>query len=316
MPFSVDDKLVIGVASIALFDIQDSDRVWREQGCEAYEAYQRQHENDIFQPGVAFPFLKRLLSLNSERWQPVEVILLSKNSADTVLRVFKSIDSHGLGITRGAFLSGAPPWHYIPAFKCSLFLSANENDVREAIMSGYPAGTVLDSKFTDEPSDRELRIAFDFDGVLADDESEKVYQETGLTGYHSSEKEKASQALSPGPFKELLEKIATLQSLEKKLSASNPQYKPIIKTAIITARNAPAHERLIQTLRAWGIKVDHVFMLGGMEKIAILSTFKPHIFFDDQKVHLDTACGIVPSVHVPFGIMNRSVPLADCSAGI
>src|SRR5262249_17171234 len=152
-----------------------------------------------------------------------------------------------------------------------LFLSANERDVKEAIMAGHPAGLVLDSKFVDDPADKELRIAFDFDGVLADDESEIVYQKTrDLKAYHSSEKEKAQQSLNPGPLKGLLEKIAQLQELERKLAAANPDHRPILKTAIITARNAPAHERLVHTLRTWGITVDQTFLLGGMEKSRIL----------------------------------------------
>lgn len=307
MPFRLDEKLVIGVASSALFDLRESDRIFRERGYEEYRLHQRENERVVLNPGVAFPFIKRLLTLNAdERWTPVEVILLSRNDTDTGLRVLNSIEAAGLGITRAAFLKGSSPWPYIPAFRCSLFLSANEQDVKEAIMAGHPAGLVLDSKFVDDPADRELRIAFDFDGVLADDESEIVYQQTrDLKAYHSSEKEKAQQCLNPGPLKGLLEKIAQLQELERKLAAANPAYRPILKTAIITARNAPAHERLVHTLRTWGITVDQTFLLGGMEKSSILEIFKPHIFFDDQKVHLDTASGIVPSVHVPFGIMNQ-----------
>jgi len=172
-------------------------------------------------------------------------------------------------------------------------------------MAGYPAGLVLDSNYTDDPQDKELRIAFDFDGVLVDDEAEQVFQKDGLEGYHSSEKSKAKVPLNRGPLKELLEKIARLQEVELQRARQDPNYVPTIRTAIITARNAPAHERLVQTLRSWGITVDETFMLGGIDKAGILSEFRPHIFFDDQKVHLDTASGIVPSVHVPFGMINQ-----------
>ena len=306
MPFPIDEKLVIGIASSALFDLRESDRIFRESGYDAYRIYQRENENVGLDAGVAYPFIKRLLSLNSDRWTPVEVVLLSRNDTDTGLRVLRSIDLHGLKITRAAFLKGNSPWPYIPAFRCSLFLSANSVDVKEAIMAGFPAGTVLNSSFKDNPEDKELRIAFDFDGVLADDESEKVYQESkDLTAYHDSEKEKALQSLNPGPLKVLLEKISNLQQIERKLFAANPAYRPILKTAIITARNSPAAERLVHTLRAWGITVDQTFLLGGVDKANVLAVFKPQIFFDDQQVHLDTACGIVPSVHVPFGIMNE-----------
>jgi 5'-nucleotidase len=306
MPFDINSKLVIGVASSALFDLCESDAIFRERGYAEYRQHQIDNENSTLGAGVAFPFIKRLLSLNSSRWSPVEVLLLSRNDADTGLRVWNSIEAYGLGISRGVFLGGDAPWQHIPTFGCSLFLSANEKDVREAIMAGFPAGMVLDTKFVDDPEDKELRIAFDFDGVLADDESERAYQRTGnLAEYHLSEREKAKECLKPGPLKALVEKIANLQEIERKLSAANPEYRTIIKTAIITARNAPAHARVIHTLRAWGITVNQMFLLGGIDKARVLEKFRPHIFFDDQRVHLDTACGIVPSVHVPFGIMNQ-----------
>lgn len=307
MPYPIHEKLVVSVASSALFDLSGSDAVFQTEGPEAYREYQRANENVVLKPGVAFPFIKRLLSLNEkDPNSPVEVILLSRNTADTGLRVFKSIEAYSLGISRAAFLGGGSPYLYIKAFSCSLFLSANERDVKDAIMHGAPAGLVLESDFTDDPDDRELRVAFDFDGVLADDEAEVAYHDSrDLAAYHQLEKERAEQALSDGPLKELLEKIAQLQTRELAKAKEDPSYQPMIKTAIITARNAPAHERLIHTLRSWGITVDSTFLLGGMEKARILEVFRPHIFFDDQKVHLDTSCGIVPSVHVPFGITNR-----------
>ncbi len=315
MPFPIEQKLVIAVASGALFDLRDSDRVFQEQGLETYRQFQREHQDEILAPGVVFPFIRRLLSLNQKDEQhPIEVILLSRNDPDTGLRVFRSIEHYQLGISRAAFLNGRSPYRYIPAYSASLFLSANRDDVREAIMQGFPAGLVLDSAYVDDPEDAGLRVAFDFDGVLADDESERVYQEThNLNHYHASEREKAAVALNPGPLKELLEKIARIQERERQRASADRHYQPLIRTAIITARNAPAHERLITTLRQWGITVDETFFLGGMDKTRILSVFRPHIFFDDQMVHLDTASGIVPSVHVPFGIANLPEDVAAAS---
>jgi 5'-nucleotidase len=306
VPYPIEEKLVVAVASSALFNLSDADKIFRDNGLDAYRQYQRDHQDDVLQPGVAFPFIQRLLSLNTHGSnQPIEVILLSRNDPDTGLRVFRSIEHHALRITRAAFLNGRSPYRYIPAYSASLFLSANRKDVQEAIMKGYPAGMVLESNYVDDPEDTGLRVAFDFDGVLADDEAERVYQSSrNLAQYHSSEREKAGTALSPGPLKELLEKIARIQERELERAKQDPSYEPLIRTAIITARNAPAHERLVTTLREWGITVDETFFLGGMDKTRILAIFRPHIFFDDQMVHLDTASGIVPSVHVPFGIAN------------
>lgn len=314
MPYPIDKKLVIAIASSALFDLKESDEVFRKEGTEKYRQFQRDHQNDVLKPGVAFPFIKRLLNLNEadDEYQPVEVILLSRNDPDTGLRVFKSIQAHSLNITRGVFLRGRPPHRYIKAFNASLFLSANETDVREAILAGYPAGLVLDSSFEDKMDDNELRVAFDFDGVLADDEAESIYHTTGdLGAFHAREVQEVLKAHNPGPLKELLQKIAKLQEYELSRAENEPSYQPKVRTAIITARNAPSHERMIITLRDWGISVDETFFLGGVEKKRILEVFAPHIFFDDQRVHLDPALGLVPSVHVPFGIKNDPIDYED-----
>ena len=303
MPFPIEDKLVIAIASSALFDLSESDLIYRQKGEEEYRKFQRENESVVLAPGVAFPFIKRLLSVNRDHIdEPVEVILLSRNDADTGLRVFNSIEHYGLPITRAGFLQGQSPWRYIKPFNASLFLSANEQDVKEAIMANMPAGRVLDSTINDDPKDTELRVAFDFDGVLADDASEQVFQEKGLEEFQKSERSHAKEALSAGPMKELLAKIAALQKRELQKKQEDPSYEPKIKTAIITSRNAPAHARLVHTLRQWGIAVDATFMLGGMDKARILAEFRPHIFFDDQLGHLKS--GVVPCVHVPFGIAN------------
>lgn len=315
VPYPIDAKLVIAVASSALFDLSESDAIFREHGEERYRAYQREHQDNVLKQGVAFPFIRRLLSLNdpNEIDQPVEVILLSRNDPDTGLRVFNSIQSYGLAITRGAFVTGRAPYRYAAAFNASLFLSANEKDVREAIIAGHPAGMVLASQYEDDMNDVELRVAFDFDGVLVDDEAELVYHSTGeLQAFHDSEVLNVLRAHNPGPLKELLGKIAALQRRERERAERDPHYTSKVRIAIVTARNAPSHKRMITTLREWGIQVDETFFLGGIEKRRILEVFAPHIFFDDQRVHLDAAVSVVPSVHVPFGIKNvEPVPPAS-----
>lgn len=300
-------ELVIAIASSALFDLTESDRVFRESGEEEYRRYQRDHEQDILSPGVAFSFIRRLLSLNmpDQEDQPVEVILLSRNDPDTGLRVFNSIAHHKLSIIRGAFVSGRRPYKYMPAFNASLFLSANEHDVRDAVLDWRPAGQVLGSALADDPTDPELRIAFDFDGVLASDEAERVYKDKGLEVFLDSETAKAPLPLEPGPLKRLLQEMARLQNLERNRVRRDPNYSPKIRTAIVTSRNAPAHRRVVTTLRTWGIMVDETLLLGGMDKNRVLEIFRPHMFFDDQLTHAEPAAVIAPSVHVRFDVRNR-----------
>jgi 5'-nucleotidase len=248
MPYSIDDKLVVAIASNALFDLSESDRVFREEGTEAYRRYQRESEERILEPGVAFPFIKRLLNLNDAGEKLVEVVLLSRNDPDTGLRVMNSIEAHGLDITRGAFLNGRSPHRYIPRFGAKLFLTASEEDVREAIKSGHPAGIVLPSHYADDPDDDELRIAFDFDGVLIDDEAEQVFKRSGLEDFHASEAEKALMPHTPGLMKDLLHCIAEIQHRELQQAAADPNFEPKIRVAIVTARNAPSHNRMVTTL--------------------------------------------------------------------
>lgn len=305
MAFEIGSKLVVAVASSALFDLAESDRVYREEGVQAYREFQREHENDVLAPGIAFAFIKRLLSFNSSPEDaPVEVILLSRNDSDTGLRVFNSIEAHRLSISRAAFVAGGNPWRYIPAYNACLFLSANEEDVRGAIMAGYPAGLVLKSVLNDPTEDIELRVAFDFDGVIADDAAEQIFASEGLDAFFESEVAQANIPHNAGPLKDLLGRIAELQRVEEKRAQENPKYEPRLRVAIVTARNAPAHKRLVTSLRDWGITVDATFFLGGMEKARVLAEFKPHIFFDDQRVHLDAAVEVAPCVHVPFGTRN------------
>lgn len=307
MPYDIRSKLVIAVASSALFRLDEADAIFRASGEEAYRAYQREHENEYLQPGVAFSFIKRLLSFNvSSADSPVEVILLSRNDPDTGLRVMNSIEAQQLNITRAAFVKGRDPYRYLEAFGASLFLSANEEDVKEALRMGKSAGLVLESLLNNEADDEELRIAFDFDGVLADDSSECVFRDGGLAEFHKSESDKANIACGRGPLHDLLVKVAAIQKIEKKRKLETPDYRVRLRIAIVTARNAPAHKRVVTSLREWGIEIDETFFLGGMAKRAVLSEFRPHIFFDDQKLHLEDAAGVAPCVHVPFGVANTA----------
>ncbi|OQS09960.1 5'-nucleotidase [Chromobacterium violaceum] len=307
MPFDLSDKLVIGIASSALFDLEEADSIFKTQGEEAYRIYQRENQDRILDRGVAFEFIKGLLSLNdvSDANPLVEVILLSKNDPDTGFRVFRSIEAYGLPITRAVFLQGKSALDYIPAFNISLFLSGNENDVKAAIDRSYPAGLVVKSEADyDIISDGEIRIAFDFDGVLADDESEKKYQEGGLDAFREHEREYATKALSPGLLKPLLDNLASIQKIENQKRLTDSSYSPKLRIAIVTARNAPAHERVVVTMREWGVMINDAFFLGGVDKGSVMSVLRPHIFFDDQIDHLRSTSRFTPSVHIPFGIKN------------
>ena len=308
MPYPIEEKLVIAVASSALFALDEADAVFRKEGLRAYRKYQREHENDVLAPGVAFPFVRRFLELNTvfpDR-QPVEVVLLSRNDSDTGMRVFNSIEHHRLGIIRAAFTRGNSPFRYIPAYNVSLFLSADEADVDEAIGKGYPAGRVLPGAADDDANDAELRVAFDFDGVIADDSAEKIYKTAGIEAFYDSETANAETAISPGPLGDLFRKLGSLRALEDEREEQDANYRRFLKTAIVTARSAPAHRRVVTTLLSWHISVDETHFLGGMDKGRVLETLKPHIFFDDQlHPHLDAARNFTPSVHIPFGAGGR-----------
>lgn len=306
MAYPIEKKLVIAVASSALFNLTESDSIFKAQGLKAYKEYQNTNVNKPFEKGVAFPFIKRLLSLNNHfpEEKPIEVILMSKNSPETGLRAFNSIAHYGLDITRAGFTSGLPHFKYLPSFNTSLFLSANKIDVDNAIAHRLAAGRVLNTTVIDDDSDNELRIAFDFDGVLADDEAEKIYQDKGLPIYQQYEAERSSVPLNAGPVIDLLKKISFYQKLETCKAEQDPEYKPMLKTAIVTARNAPVHERMINTLNSWGIDINEAFFLGGIDKSRILNVMRPHIYFDDQMGHLDHLDKI-PAVHIPFGIVNN-----------
>lgn len=309
MPFPIEEKLVVAVASSALFDLKESDNIFKTKGVEEYRKHQTGKINKPFKKGVAFPFIRRLLKYNeifSEK-KPVEVIFLSRNDADTGQRLYRSAEHYGLPITRGAFLSGKAPYPYIKAFNASLFLSAYQEDVRAAVDQGFPGGLVLngDNIKDDDEDSHQLRIAFDFDGVIADDESEKFFEkEKSLSKYHKNELEHKNEPLKPGPLKDLLDKINSIQKLEWEKKKSDDWYIPGLSIAIVTARNAPADERFVTTMKDFGVSVDETFFLGGIEKKRILDVLKPHIFFDDQVAHLKSTSSTIPSVHIPFGVKN------------
>ncbi|MCO7519228.1 MULTISPECIES: 5'-nucleotidase [unclassified Pseudomonas] len=309
MAFELDDRLVIGVASSAVFDLSESDAVFRRDGEAQYRKYQEQHLDVPLGKGIAYPFIKRLLALNDLREDPedplVEVVLLSQNDPDTGMRVMKTIGHYGLNMTRAIFTQGRSPYEYIPALNIALFLSADKQHVEAAIKAGYPAGQVLDSQFDDDERDDNLRIAFDFDGVLAGDESEAVMQSGGLGSFHAHEVINVAQPHNPGPLKEFFVRIARIQAAEEQYKLEHPGYENRLRVSIVTARNAPSHERALNTLKSWGVMANDAFFLGGIEKRRVLQVLKPHIFFDDQSGHLKSTRTVAPSVHIPFGVGNR-----------
>jgi len=291
------DKLVVAISSRALFDLAESHRVYTEAGVDAYHRYQVEHENELLAPGPAFALVKKLLAVNRADKQYVEVILLSRNSADTGLRVFNAIKHYSLDITRAAFTKGEPTSRYVPAFGAHLFLSADTGDVRRALDDGYAAATIFPSAVGGIEGG-ELRIAFDGDAVLFSDEAERVYQERGLAEFARSETEAALRPLTGGPFKDFLAGLHRIQS-------DFPEDQSPIRTALVTARSAPAHERVIRTLRAWNIRIDEALFLGGLDKGEFLRAFGADIFFDDQRNHVESAAKHVAAGHVPHGVSNE-----------
>ena len=305
MAYELAGRLVVGVASSALFDLVEADRVFREGGEQAYRQHQEEHLDDPLAPGVAFPFVSRLLSLNNLRPDDplVEVIVLSRNSPDTGLRVMRSIEHHRLPIIRAIFTQGRAPYRFMPALRMSLFLSSNSSDVRDAMAQGLPAGQVLASEFVDDEGD-DLRVAFDFDGVLASDSSERVMQSQGLSSFQQHELANAVVPLEPGPLRDFLAGLNHLQRHEEQHLRDHPDYRRRVRVSIVTARSAPAHERPMRSLQHWGLTVNEAFFLGGIEKARVLDILRPHIFFDDQPLNLTSRS--VPSVHIPFGVINEA----------
>lgn len=296
MAYDLEHKLVVGISSRALFDLEEENRIFETEGLDAYIKYQREHENDLLKPGTAFPLIKALHQLNADGKALTEIIIMSKNSTDTSLRMFHSIKHYGLDISRAALVGGASISPYLGAFKTDLFLSANETDVQEAINSNIAAGMICShSKLSINPDEDipQIRIAFDGDAVIFSDESEQIYQQYGLDAFAKHEEENAKKPLPEGPFAKLLKTISMIQREYSREESP-------IRTALVTARNAPAHERVIRTLRAWDVRIDEAFFLGGIQKSEVLKAFGAHIFFDDQSVHTEPASQVVPAARVPY----------------
>ncbi len=304
MAVQIDDRLIVAISSRALFDLSESHAVYEANGVEAYQRHQIDHEDDLLQPGVAFELVRKLLRLNEASRQHVEIVLLSRNSADTGLRIFNAIGHYKLGITRAVFTSGRDTSRYVPALGTHLFLSADPEDVRHALESGHAAATIVPYRGAvnvvdsiGPQDDDELRIAFDGDAVLFSDEAERVFQAQGLDAFTASEAKAAETPLGGGPFKNFLAALHRIQT-------DFPRDRQPIRTALVTARSAPAHERVIRTLRAWGVRIDEALFLGGLDKAEFLRAFGADIFFDDQRQHVESASRVVPAGHVPHGISN------------
>ncbi len=299
MPYSVEGKLVVAISSRALFDFEEENRVFESDGEGAYIALQYARLDVPAREGVAFPLVKKLLAFNTPAQSRVEVVVLSKNDPVSGLRVFRSAKQAGLGIERGVFTRGRNPYHYLDSLKANLFLSANEQDVIGALEAKVPAARVYpESAQAASRHADEVRIAFDGDAVLFSDEAERVYQRDGLDAFTKHEALRALQPLPPGPFKPLLEALHRLQA------AAGTDVPVRVRTALVTARSAPAHERAVRTLMEWNIAVDEAMFLGGLDKGAFLKAFEPDFYFDDQRGHVDSARLHVAAGHVPFGVAN------------
>lgn len=302
-------RLVVAITSRTLFDFSECNRIYESEGIEAYERYQRLHENDPLDKGVAYGFIKKLLDINKRMDACIfEVILVSRNSADTGLRVFNSIEHYGLDITRAAFTDGESPYLYLNAFGVHLFLSASDKDVKAALEAGLAAATIIPEAAQsspeshlesqqDEQANLELRVAFDGDAVLFSDEAERIARTKGLEAVRENERLNADIPLPQGPFHRFLKSFSEIQ----KEFGPNPP----LRTALVTARSAPSHKRVVNTLRAWGIKIDESFFLGGIAKGEVLSAFKADVFFDDTPYNCEQSGKFVTTGHVPYGIANE-----------
>ncbi|MGD9944307.1 MAG: 5'-nucleotidase [Burkholderiaceae bacterium] len=308
MPASLDGKLVVAISSRAVFDFEEENLVFERNDDTAYMALQRARLDVTAQPGVALALVRKLLRFDAdelaEAQRRIEVVVVSRNDPVSGLRVFRSAQQAGLRLERGVFTRGRAPWRYLAPLKANLFLSANADDVRDALAAGIPAARVFpDSVRASESYPGELRIAFDGDSVLFSDESERVFQDGGLEAFQRHEADHVARPLPPGPFKPLLEALHRLQRDSDDAARDAPMR---IRTALVTARSAPAHERAIRTLMDWGIEVDEAMFLGGLAKGPFLREFEPDFFFDDQAGHCESAALAGPAGHVLAGIANLS----------
>ena len=297
MSVSLDGKLVVAISSRALFDFEEENQVFEQGDDRAYMQLQRERLDIPATPGVAFSLVKKLLAFNTPDAQRVEVVILSRNDPVSGMRVFRSAKHYGLAIQRGSFTRGEAPWRYLKPLHANLFLSAHLSDVRAALAASVPAAQVYpQSAHASDAHPNEVRIAFDGDAVLFSDEAEQVYQQGGLTAFQQHEMDKVALPLPDGPFKPLLVALHQLQR------AALPGMR--VRTALVTARSAPAHERAIRTLMDWNIEVDEAMFLGGLDKGEFLREFEPDFFFDDQTGHIESAARHVPSGHVASGVRN------------
>jgi 5'-nucleotidase len=307
MAVSLDGQLVVAISSRALFDFEEENLVFEQSDDRAYMKLQLERLEEPAKPGVAFSLVKKLLAFNDATTQRVEVVILSRNDPVSGMRVFRSAQHYGLSIQRGSFTRGQSPWRYLKPLNANLFLSTHLSDVRAALDAGVPAAQVYPhSAHASEAHPHEVRIAFDGDAVLFSDEAERVFQSQGLSAFQAHEHAKASQPLLAGPFKPLLAALHRLQQ------EGTPAIR--VRTALVTARSAPAHERAIRTLMEWNIEVDEAMFLGGLPKGEFLKEFEPDFFFDDQTGHIESAAQHVPSGHVASGISNpptNSAPPSD-----
>ena len=292
---NLSEVLVLAVSSRALFDLSVENNIFEEKGEAEYARYQQEHEEDILKPGVGFSLIKAFLRLNelARARRVTEVIIVSRNNADSGIRIFNSVAHYGLDVTRAAFTSGESIARYLNAYDVDLFLSAYEDDVAGAVESGIAAGLVYDSAAEGGDAIDQIRIAFDGDSVLFSDEADQIYRSRGLVAFQEHERAHAGLPLPEGPFAKFLKTLSFLQR------QFNSKPSPI-RTALVTARNSPAHERVIRTLRHWGVHIDEAFFLGGLPKNRVLDAFRPHIFFDDQDFHCRAAAGTVPTARVPL----------------
>jgi len=295
MAYNLKDKLVVAVSSRALFDLETENKIFEEKGLDEYYKYQLNNETKDLNKGTGYRLIENLLKINDlfdDDHKQVEVIVLSKNNAATSLRITNAINTHKLDIVRSGWTSGSDISTYLKAFKVDLFLSASDEDVINAIQNGVAAAKILHSQTkVNDSLGNQVRIAFDGDAVLFSEESELVYKKYGLEAFIEHEKKNKDNPMKKGPFAKLLLTIASLQ--DKFKDTTSP-----IRTALVTARSAPTHERVIKTLNVWGVRIDEAFFLGGSEKYEILEAFGADIFFDDQDVHLELSKSVVPSAKV------------------
>ncbi|WP_223789812.1 5'-nucleotidase [Marinicella meishanensis] len=291
--------LTLAISSRTLFDLNEAHQIYLDQGVTAYREYQLQREEEPLDPGVAFPLVQKLLNIKHPETGAalVEVVLVSRNNGDTGLRIFNSIEYHGLDISRAVFSNGGSPYDYLSALGVELFLSAHHADVIGAIEAGYAAAHLMTRKAAAHTDDQ-VRVAFDGDAVLFSDESEQIYQSGGLEAFRENEHARRHEPLNPGPFSAFLKKLHDLQSLF-------PAGEAPIRTALVTARSAPSHKRVILTLRGWGIRIDEALFLGGQDKAKFLQSFKADIFFEDQLTYVESASEHTATGHVPYGITNQ-----------